>query len=381
MAAKGGAAGASLSLEEVLSLIGLLLLALGVFVYAEWATVRITTIRVTAWSLYAATRLHLPGARTHYLQLLRDYRALPLTVLWRWTGAAWRWVLAPLMGLWAARLLFHDPARHLRATLDLKGLLWRHAQHFPSAYPAACAMRAGRLTETPSDSGPWAQAQTPRAYCEGLMGVGAPWPTTLTSEVRAQWETAMRPALGRVVRGEADLLFHEQALLAVCALFVHGDGPGRAGDALLDALSRGFREREGAKAATLVLPEGGREVSRVISHPDHRAFFVSLFKHHAWSTTVLMRALNEGRRKGMIPPSRFLWLKPADRSLWYALHQLAPPLPNEKLRAKRVLAEAAAAHSHYKAEVITNVRCETPILTAAVDGLWEAVATGNKEGG
>ena len=381
MATKGGAAGSSVSLEEVLSLIGLLLLAGGVFVYAEWATVRITTIRVTAWSLYAAMRLHLPGARAHYRQLLRDYRALSLTVLWRWTGAAWRWVLAPLMGLWAVRLLFHDPARHLRATLDLKGLLWRHAQNFPSAYPAACAMRAGRLTETPSDSGPWAQAQTPRAYCEGLMGVGAPWPTTLTPLHRAQWEAALRPALGRVVRGEADLLFHEQALLAVCALFVQGDGPGRAGDGLLDALSRGFRESEGTRSATFVLPKGGREVSRVIGYPDHQAFFTSLFKHHAWSTTVLMRALNEGRRKGMIPPSRFLWLKPADRSLWYALHQMAPPLPNEKLRAKRVLAEAAAAHSHYKAEVITNVRCETPILTAAVDGLWEAVATGNQEGG
>jgi intracellular multiplication protein IcmP len=118
----------------------------------------------------------------------------------------------------------------------------------------------------------------------------------------------------------------------------------------------------------------------VIAHPDHRAFFVSLFHHHAWSTTVLMRALNEGRRKGMIPPSRFLWLKPADRSLWYALHQMAPPLPNEKLRAKRVLAEAAAAHSHYKAEVITNVRCETPILAAAVDGLWEAVAARAEDG-
>ena len=59
---------------------------------------------------------------------------------------------------------------------------------------------------------------------------------------------------------------------------------------------------------------------------------------------------------------------------------MAPPLPNEKLRAKRVLAEAAAAHSHYKAEVITNTRCETPILAAAVEGLWEAVAAKGGEG-
>ena len=381
MATKGTVAGTSVSLEEVLSLLALLLLAGGVFVYAEWATVRITTVRVTAWSLYAATRLHLPGARTHYLLLLRDYRSLPLTVVWRWTGAAWRWVLAPLMGLWALRLFFHDPARRFRAAWDLKELLWRHAQSFPSAYPAACAMRAGRLTETPSDIGPWAQAQTPRAYCERLMGAGTPIPLTLTPECRAQWEAAMRPALGRVVREAADLLFHEQAILAVCALFVHGDGPGRAGDGLLDALSRGFREGEGTRPAAFVLPEGGREVDRVIAHPDHQVFFASLFRHHAWSATVLMRALNEGRRKGMIPPSRFLWLKPADRALWYALHQMAPPLPNEKLRAKRVLAEAAAAHSHYKAEVITNTRCETPILAAAVEGLWEAVAAKGGEGG
>ncbi len=370
----------SATLEDVLAFAGLLGLAVAVFLYAEWGTIRILAVRMAAWTLYGAQRLHVPGAGTHYGRLLRDYRSVGIGTILRWMGEVWRWVLAPLFGFWALRLFLHNPARRFRVTYDLKGLLWYHAQNFPAALPAARAMRAGRLTETPADTGAWAQAQSPRAYVARLLGHDELAPKPLTPEWRARCEAALRPALGRVVSGITDLVFHEQALLAVFALFVAGEGPGRAGDELLDTLSRGFREGEGGGGHEFVLPDGGRAVGRVLADPVHQTFLASLFAHHAWSSTVLMRALTEGRRKGMIPPSRFLWLKPADRSLWYALHQLAPPLPNEKLRAKRVLAEAAAAHSHYKAEVITNGRLTAPVLAAAVDGLWEAIGTEAQDG-
>ncbi len=51
---------------------------------------------------------------------------------------------------------------------------------------------------------------------------------------------------------------------------------------------------------------------------------------HAFETTILLSALADARRKGIVPPRWFVWLKYRDRALWYALHGLGMPRPHSE---------------------------------------------------
>ncbi len=82
----------------------------------------------------------------------------------------------------------------------------------------------------------------------------------------------------------------------------------------------------------------------------------------------MMALLVQARKKAMLPPSQFLWLRPTDRSLWYALHQMGGRMP---------WVEAAAAWSHFYAEEQIGKAVAVPHVTEAVTGLQAAL---NDEG-
>ena len=384
----------SIDLEEVLGIAGLFLLLVLALYFTEGARIHILWIRACAWGLYAAARLHLPGALTAYRDLLAGGGGTSVVWASSATGGVWRIVTVPLLLGLALWIDLKDPARTLRTRLfrkqsegnntpwkhhDLKGLLWMLAQESPCALPAARAMREGRLTETPAQNGPWAQhIETARFYQEA-------------GRTEAGLRDALRRQLGRPIPAPkpkapiADLtkhfLLHERALLAVFALYVTDRGPNKEGDALLDDLSRGFREppcdAKGFHAGPCVLslPKGHIEtrLASVLHDERVRPFLMSILRHHGFSTTILMRGLDAARRKGMLPPSRFLWLKPADRTLWYPLHELPPPIAGENLRARRVVVEAAGAYNHYKVEFLAGQRQENPCLNAAVAGIMAEI--------
>lgn len=386
--------------EEVAGVIVLLLISVAALWYVAGTRIELLIRQSCAYALFAAARLHLPSARAYY-QALTWYRwRIPVWMLMTWTGAAWRVVSLPLLLAWAVFLDRRDPARPVRTRLfrqsaegnntpwkhhDLKGLLWLLAQDSPSALPAARAMRAGHLTETPAQSGPWAQhVETARYYREAgatEAGLRAALARQLGRRIPAP---AANASLAQMT---APFALHERALLAVFALFVTERGPNAEGDALLDDLARGFQESpydtkgRPTGACVLSLPRPGIEarLNAVLHDERVRPFLESILRHHAFSTTILMRALDTARRKGMLPPSRFLWLKPADRLLWYPLHELPPPIAGETLRARRVVAEAAGAYNHYKVEFLANARQEAPRINAAVMGVMAEVTPSKTE--
>lgn len=392
--------GKGLDLEEVAGILVLTLIGAAAFWYVAGSRIELLIRQSCAYAIYAAARLHLPDARAHY-QALSWYRwRVPVWTLMTWTGTAWWLVTLPLLLAWAVFLDRRDPARPVRTRLfrqaaegnntpwkhhDLKGLLWLLAQDSPSALPAARAMRAGHLTETPAQDGPWAQhIETARYYREA----GATEAGLRTVLARQLGRRIPAPApKASLAQMTAPFVLHERALLAVFALFVTERGPNAEGDALLDDLARGFQESpydaQGRPTGPCVLtiPHPGIEarLNAVLHDERVRPFLESILRHHAFSTTILMRALDTARRKGMLPPSRFLWLKPADRLLWYPLHELPPPIAGEVLRARRVVVEAAGAYSHYKVEFLANARQETPRINAAVVGVMAEVTPPKSE--
>jgi intracellular multiplication protein IcmP len=80
--------------------------------------------------------------------------------------------------------------------------------------------------------------------------------------------------------------------------------------------------------------------------------------HHAFETTVMIRALLTAREEGgVLAPAQFVWLRGYDRALWY-------PLNNLGRQAYHM--EAAGAMAHFKAERLTRRPIPKPKLDGAL---------------
>lgn len=80
-----------------------------------------------------------------------------------------------------------------------------------------------------------------------------------------------------------------------------------------------------------------------------------------WFITLLYRA----RQKGVLATSQFLWLRPLDRPLWYALNQCG---------GRAAWAEGFAAWAHYQAEEKAGMRLPEPHVQPAVASLRQSLA-------
>lgn len=79
---------------------------------------------------------------------------------------------------------------------------------------------------------------------------------------------------------------------------------------------------------------------------------------HAFVTTILMRMLEEAR--GVFPTSYFLWLKPVDRTLFFALNRVG---------SKESFCECAGVFNHFLAEKVLGQPLMKQYVKGAVSGL------------
>ncbi len=85
---------------------------------------------------------------------------------------------------------------------------------------------------------------------------------------------------------------------------------------------------------------------------------------HGYEVTILLSVLHDARKRGLVPPNWFVWLKYQDRPLWYALHALGLPRPHSE-----GLPGMVQWHCELKAHA--------PVLTVqsqfVASGLWESI--------
>lgn len=334
-------------------------------------------------SLYPLV-MHWTYAREAYLWLYH-HRAASVWEVLTVNGMVFRWIAVPVLLLVAAWRVWRDPFWRWRRPVTLKQLILRLAQHYPSMQPAARAMSAGRLGFTPMNQGPW---RAPLSPVEFSLEVGAlPWVDNAVS--RKALDNALTKQIGKPLGLDASLSklpLHERALMAVFTMFVSGQVD-RA-NSLLDKMSCHFREtgRDDWRVRYLKLKpkfpgvywiEGPwlTEIDETLKTKHASKLFSETLGKHAFSVPLLMSCLITARRYGLLPPQQFRWLMLVDRSLWYALHQMPPLLPGEKVRSKRVFVECAGAHAHHRAEVLAGRRLDRPVVGPATEGLMEALKT------
>ena len=115
-----------------------------------------------------------------------------------------------------------------------------------------------------------------------------------------------------------------KALYAIFLLFIEGgsDNKERAFE-MLDKFSSTYKSTR-SLAKNFMFDDSG--VDDVISELGTQVAVKKIQEKHTYTITVLMAMYHRAtHRKSKLPPSRFLWLKEADRGAWYALHQNLSP--------------------------------------------------------
>lgn len=171
--------------------------------------------------------------------------------------------------------------------------------------------------------------------------------------------------LGKPWRGFDALPPHWQALAGVFAAKVSGGNARKAADDVLLKIALSYSRSgdatcDGGQTFTLDTAPGINLLNQWKEHEDVKAVVDS----HAFESTVLMGLLEAARKKGKLPCSNFIWLRPIDRRLWYTLIQVG---------GRAAMAEGAGAWAHFKAECYLKQALPVPSVEAATDALEDGL--------
>jgi intracellular multiplication protein IcmP len=284
-------------------------------------------------------------------------------------------VAALLAGLGAWLLLCH-PAGRFRRRFDLAGLAEAMREPWPYALHA---LRRGNR-DLPLDHPVWGMALSPAEFlrrhdlvddlvddladdlAERADGGGgrlreARAEAALAAQLGAPWAEA--PPHARALAG----VFALRIAAAEAETDAAAEPPTRrAAEALrrlalaAAANATGDRLPPAARYAEIVA-----ETAAVLgSEPIRRRL-----AGHAYTSTALLRLLEDARQGGVLPAALFSWLKGVDRPLWYALSSLGRRVP---------FVEALGATSHFEAERRAGRALYPPAVEAAVEGLRREAA-------
>ena len=280
--------------------------------------------------------------------------------------------------VWSWRI---SPADVFRRSLGMQELLQASAP-FNACVAPAVHWPGGILAE-PLDSGPWMAGRQP-IQCAAAFGLlkgpdGSPIPASeLLEEGRLANPASvwLRPGsqasfdrqratawlagqLGAPWDGWDALPPHLKKLSLAWMLFATDRK--REAQVLLDELSLSFRAPQAPSRARfsrrfpfVLPPRPGHPYLLNCRLPGELAALArqlvcegpcaeALAPHRSWANLALLSLYECARRKGVLPTSEFIWLRPVDRRLYYLCNNLG---------RRSVWPEIAGAWAHYQAEAL-----------------------------
>ncbi len=300
----------------------------------------------------------------------------------RYTGKWIRWPFAILLVLIGIPAVLMGRTGRLVRRFNMESLLRNNAESFACLKPVLG--RGNSLLSPDSyDSGLWRVARTPLQFAlehELLLDPhGNPFlpkqalKNGVASEESEVWGDArldeaktlivLQKQLGPVFTGFEGLSPCRQA--AAAAFIAYADGDKKECIAVLDAVSRSYTEDKNV-ASCPVLAEAAFAERLKAAWEKHQGILEEkvLTSHMAFELPWFMALLTRARKKGVLAGSQFLWIRPLDRSLWYALNQCG---------GRAAWAEAFAPWVHYMAEEKAGRTLSEPHLTHAVASLRNAL--------
>ena len=300
-----------------------------------------------------------------------------------YTGSWIRWPFALLLVLFGVAAIFMGRVGGLVRRFNMESLLKNNAESFPCLRPV---VGRGKYLLSPKsyDSGLWKVARTPvqfalehgllldeagkaispeQALKNGLPSTELPaWGNARLDEEKAL--VVLTEQLGKRFEGYAGLPPCRRALAA--ALLAYADGNKKGCVALLDSVSLSYAENNGQASCPLL--EDGNFVGKLKKEWDCHSSLLNekcLSIHAAYELPWFMALLYRARQKGVLASSQFLWLRPLDRPLWYALNQCG---------GRAAWAEGFAPWAHYQTEEKAGKALSEPHVRPAVASLKQSLA-------
>lgn len=150
-----------------------------------------------------------------------------------------------------------------------------------------------------------------------------------------------------------------------CAFMLYGIGKKKECIALMDEVSNSYIEKDGkAECPIFEKEEFLKKLSEMKDDFEDFCQRPRICKHLAFQLPLFMALLNEARKKGVLACSQFLWLRPVDRPLWYALSQCG---------GRTAWAESLAAWSHFHAEELEGNLLHEPHIEAGAASLKKSL--------
>ena len=298
---------------------------------------------------------------------------------------AGEWIRLPILVILAGLLiaaLFMGKTQKFTRAFSMESLLTNNAESFACLCPIV-----GRgkylLSKESFDVGPWRLARSPIQFAleQGLLssspggllaqnkllrdGLGY---SDMEAFGQANFledaaETVFKEQLGRTFTS-IDVLSSLRRPLAI-AFMAYADGDKKAAISLLDVMSRSYAEdKEGPSCAILEEKRFLQLCTDLLQ--KHHAILedTQLTRHNAFELPWFMALLTLARKKGVLASSQFLFVRPLDRPLWYALNQCG---------GRTGWAEALAPWAHYAAEEKAGKALTEPQVHAAVLSLRAAL--------
>ena len=301
----------------------------------------------------------------------------------RYTGKwiRWPWLVALLL-FGGVALLLGRTGRLVRR-FNMETLLQNNAKSFPCLKPV---VGRGKYLLSPEsyDSGLWKVARTPLQFAvehKLLLDVDGK-PVQKDKVLKHGLAMSESDVFGRLHLDESrviDVLTSQlgpafsgyeglspcrRAAAAAFLSYAHGDK--KACIAILDTVSCAYSEDNGVASCSVLeqeafvkkLEKSWKKAADVLGENI-------IIRHCAYELPWFMALLTRARQKGVLAGSQFLWLRPLDRPLWYALNQCG---------GRTAWIEGVAPWAHYMAEEKAGSALSEPCLTQAFTGLRKALA-------
>jgi hypothetical protein len=293
---------------------------------------------------------------------------------WDFLGFYYRLVFLPLEILLILIVLKRDPSIRYRRILSMWSLLEENVKEFPCLMPI---IKSGPITEKPSGYGEWAYAMSPIQFALSHRAVFYDRFNPIHAEDVLDIETGLTLhgaddywsgnflEVGRISHAFVkqmgnrfdgnlrDLIYHRKAL--ALAFMSHYNDDKVLAFKIFDELSLSWDP----DTKKVYVPNLEEMVESYVdfTHPE-------LEIHRSYENVWFMALLRLARKKGSLPSSLWIWLKPTDRALFYVLNQVG---------GRAAWSEGAAAWSHFVAETKASRPIKDAVIASAVKSLQEAL--------